>query len=84
MGVCYNIAVFVSDGTSMSRKKRRNENMIKLEKKHIKIFSVFIAVVFIGSCVAIGVSQMGSTGVASAASSAVGKIDYRQAMAQSP
>ena len=58
--------------------------MIKLEKKHIKIFSIFIAVVFIGSCVAIGVSQMGSTGVASAASSAVGKIDYRQAMAQSP
>lgn len=58
--------------------------MIKLEKKHVKIFSILIAVVFIGSCVAIGVSQMGSSGVVSAASSAVGKIDYRQAMAQSP
>ena len=44
--------------------------MIKLEKKHIKIFSILIAVIFIGSCVAIGVSQMGSTGVASAASTA--------------
>lgn len=58
--------------------------MMKLEKKHIRIFSVLIAIVFVGSCVAIGVSQMGTSGVASAASSAVGKIDYRQAMSQSP
>ena len=59
--------------------------MIKLEKKHIKIFSVLIAVVFIGSVVAIGVSQMGAAGsVASAASSAIGVIDYREAMSQSP
>ena len=58
--------------------------MIKLEKKHIRIFSVLIAVVFIGSVVAIGVSQMGAAGsVASAASSAIGVIDYRQAMSQS-
>ncbi len=48
--------------------------MIKSEKKHVKIFSILIAVVPIGSCVAIGVSQMGSSGVVSAASSAVGKI----------
>ncbi|MBQ7516273.1 MAG: OmpH family outer membrane protein [Schwartzia sp.] len=58
--------------------------MIKLEKKHIKIFSVLIAFVFIGSVVAIGVSQMGMAGsVASAASSAIGVIDFRQAMSQS-
>ena len=59
--------------------------MIKLEKKQIKIFSILIAIVFVGSVVALGVSQMGSmTGVASAASSSVGVIDYRQAMSQSP
>ena len=57
--------------------------MIKLEKKHIKIFSVLIALVFVGSVVAIAVSQSGS-GVASAASSNVGVIDYRQAMSQHP
>ena len=57
--------------------------MIKLEKKHIKIFSVLIALVFVGSVVAIAVSQSGS-GVASAASSSVGVIDYRQAMSQHP
>lgn len=59
--------------------------MIKLEKKQIKVFSILIAIVFVGSVVALGVSQMGSmTGVASAASSSVGVIDYRQAMSQSP
>jgi len=42
-------------------------------------------VIFVGSVAAIGVSQMGAAGsVASAASSAVGVIDYRQAMSQSP
>ena len=33
--------------------------MIKLEQKHIKIFSVAIAVVFVGSVVALALTQMG-------------------------
>ena len=57
--------------------------MIKLEKKHIKIFSVLIALVFVGSVVALALSQSG-TGIASAASSSVGVIDYRQVMSQHP
>ncbi len=58
--------------------------MIKLEKKHIKIFSVVIAAVFIGSVVALALTQMGSiNGVASAASSSVGVVDFRQVMGQS-
>lgn len=60
--------------------------MIKLEKKQIKIFSVVIALVFVGSVAAMAVTSMGSMtgGVASAASSAVGVIDYRQVMSQHP
>lgn len=58
--------------------------MMKLEKKHVRIFSVLIAVIFVGSVVALGLSQMGNTGVASAASSPVGVIDYRQVMSQMP
>ena len=59
--------------------------MIKLEKKHIKIFSVVIAAVFVGSVVAIALTQMGSlTGsTASAASSSIGVVDFRQVMGQS-
>lgn len=58
--------------------------MIKLEKKQIKIFSVAIAAVFVGSVVALALTQMGSVaGVASAASSSVGVVDYRQVMGQS-
>ena len=33
--------------------------MIKLEKKHIKIFSVLIALVFVGSVVAVGAGVVG-------------------------
>ncbi len=59
--------------------------MVKLEKKHVKIFSVLIALVFVGSVVAIALTQMGSLGgVASAASTSVGVIDYNQVMSQSP
>ena len=60
--------------------------MIKLEKKQIKIFSVIIALVFVGSVAAMAVTSMGSLtgGVASAASSAIGVIDYRQVMSQHP
>lgn len=60
--------------------------MIKLEKKQIKIFSVVIALVFVGSVVAMALTSMGSLtgGVASAASSAIGVVDYRQVMSQHP
>ena len=60
--------------------------MIKLEKKQIKIFSVVIALVFVGSVAAMALSSMGSlkSGVASAASSAIGVIDFRQVMSQHP
>ena len=60
--------------------------MIKLEKKQIKVFSVLIALVFVGSVAAMAFSSMGALtgGVASAASSAVGVIDYREAMSKHP
>ncbi len=58
--------------------------MIKLEKKQIKIFSVVIAAVFIGSVVALALTQMGGMGsTVSAASSSIGVVDYRQVMSQS-
>ena len=60
--------------------------MIKLEKnqKQIKIVSILIAVVFIGSVVALALTQSGG-GIASAAgSNNVGVIDYRQVMSQHP
>lgn len=59
--------------------------MIKPEKKHIKIFSVAIAAIFIGSVVALALTQMGGLtgGTASAASSSVGVVDFRQVMGQS-
>lgn len=60
--------------------------MLQLEKKHVKIFSVAIALVFVGSVAAMAFSQMGALtgGVASAASGSVGVIDYRQAVSQHP
>ena len=57
--------------------------MIQLEKKQVKIISILIAVLFIGSVVAIALTQSGS-GIASAAGGNVGVIDYRQAMSQHP
>jgi len=56
--------------------------MVKLEKKQVKIISVLIALVFMGSVVALALTQSG--GLASAASSSVGVIDYRQVGAQHP
>ena len=51
--------------------------MIKLEKKQIKIVSILIAVIFIGSVVAIALTQTGN--IASAASSSsVGVVDMEQ------
>jgi outer membrane protein len=57
--------------------------MITLQKKTVKIVSVLIALVFVGSVVAIGVSQYGSS-TASAASSNVGVVDSRQIFSQHP
>lgn len=58
--------------------------MVQLEKKHVKIISVLIAVVFIGSVVAIALTQSGA-GIASAAGNGnVGVVDYRQIMSQHP
>ena len=57
--------------------------MIKLEKKQVKLVSILIAAIFIGSVVAIALTQTGN--IASAASSSsVGTIDYQQAMAAHP
>lgn len=57
--------------------------MIKLEKKQVKLVSILIAIIFIGSVVAIALTQTGN--IASAASSSsVGTIDYQQVMAAHP
>ncbi len=57
--------------------------MIQLEKKQVKIISILIAVIFIGSVVAIALTQTGN--IASAASSSnVGVVDSRQIMAAHP
>ena len=53
--------------------------MVKLQQTQVKIFCVALALVFIGSVVALGLSQLG-TSTASAASSSVGVVDYRKAM----
>ncbi len=57
--------------------------MIQLEKKQVKIVSILIAVIFIGSVVALALTQTGN--IASAASSSnVGVIDYGGAMRAHP
>ena len=57
--------------------------MVTLQKKTVKIISVLIALVFVGSVVAVAVTQFG--GIASASgNSNVGTVDYRQVMAQHP
>ena len=57
--------------------------MMKLEKKQVRFVSILIAVIFIGSVVAIALTQTGN--IASAASSSsVGIIDYQQVMASHP
>ncbi|MBO4400450.1 MAG: OmpH family outer membrane protein [Selenomonadaceae bacterium] len=58
--------------------------MLKLESRQIKIISIVIALVFIGSVVALALTQSGS-GIASAASNGnVGVVDRDQVMAQHP
>lgn len=57
--------------------------MIQLQKKQVKIVSIVIAVIFIGSVVALALTQTGN--IASAASSStVGVIDLQQVMAAHP
>lgn len=58
--------------------------MLKLEKRQVKIISIAIALVFIGSVVALALTQTGG-GIASAAGSgAVGVIDSEQILEQHP
>jgi len=57
--------------------------MIKLEKKQVKIISILIALVFMGSVVALALTQTGS--VASAASSgSVGVVNQQEVFAGHP
>ena len=55
--------------------------MVKLQKKQVKIVSVLIALAFVGSVVAMALTQFGPN-MASAASSNVGVVDYSQIMSQ--
>ena len=58
--------------------------MLKLENRQVKIISIAIALIFIGSVVALALTQTGS-GIASAASSVnVGIIDYTMVLNQHP
>lgn len=58
--------------------------MIEVKKQHVRIVSIIIAVIFVGSVVALALTQSGS-GIASAAgSSTVGVVDYRQVMNEHP
>ena len=66
-----------------TREGKGDINMVKLQKKQVKIISVLIALVFVGSVVALALTQSGS-GLASAASSNVGVVDYNQVMSQHP
>ena len=58
--------------------------MITFQKKSVKIISVLIAVVFVGSVVALALTQFGSGMASAAGNSNVGTVDYRQVMAQHP
>ena len=52
--------------------------MVQLKKTQVKIISVLIAVVFIGSVVALALSQSNNSIANAAASSNVGVVDYSQ------
>ena len=57
--------------------------MVTLQKKTVKIISVLIALVFVGSVVAVALTQFGGIAAASGNGN-VGTVDYRQVMAQHP
>ena len=74
--VCYNCGVVQYFKGEIFR-------MIQFEKKQVKIISIIIAVIFIGSVVALALTQNG--GIASAAgNSAVGVVDREQILTQHP
>ncbi|ORU00955.1 Outer membrane protein H precursor [Anaerovibrio sp. JC8] len=52
--------------------------MVQLKKTQVKIISVLIALVFVGSVVALALSQSNSSIANAAASSNVGVVDYSQ------
>lgn len=57
--------------------------MIKMEKKQVKVVSILIALIFVGSVVAIALTQTGN--IASAASSSnVGVVEYDQLLVKHP
>ena len=58
--------------------------MITFQKKSVKIISVLIALVFVGSVVALALTQFGSGMASAAGNSNVGTVDYRQIMSQHP
>ena len=52
--------------------------MVQLKKTQVKIISVLIALVFVGSVVALALSQSNNSIASAAASSNVGVVDYQQ------
>ena len=58
--------------------------MVEVKKQHVKIVSIIIALVFVGSVVALALTQSGSGIASAAASSNVGVIDYNAVMSQHP
>ena len=58
--------------------------MLRINEKQSKIISVIISVLFIGSVVAIALTQSGNSVNAAASGGNVGVIDSRQVMSQHP
>ena len=58
--------------------------MVEVKKQHVKIVSIVIALVFIGSVVALALTQSGSGIASAAASSNVGVVDANALMSQHP
>ena len=58
--------------------------MITFQKKSVKIISVLIALVFVGSVVVLALTQFGSGMASAAGNSNVGTVDMRQVYAQHP
>ena len=81
--MCRILRAYIVRPNNYSRGKE-DRKMVQLQKKQVKIISILIALVFIGSVVAIALTQSGS-GIASAASSGnVGVLDFAQVMSQHP
>ena len=58
--------------------------MVEVKKKHVKIVSIVIALIFVGSVVALALTQSGSGIASAAASSNVGVVDYNAVIGQHP